>query len=253
MGGKVGNYLNPKTFISSTQDAFKQGKILASGKGKLSNFVTGADDIVDLGLVNSTGLTNKVFGGGSTATADPSFNFDPNQSANDQAAINAEGERQYQQSLAGINDVSTAETQRAKDLFGEMLPDIAENAQAAHLYDSTGYGNEVARQQSGIASQVAEQQANQRLSALGAKQGFQTGAVQRGMGLEDFVNQANVAKAIGAQMAPQAPSSKATAISGGVSGASAGASFGPWGAAIGGVGGALLGSQANKKQGQGGK
>lgn len=250
MGGSAGSYLNPvKTFSNATQDAINQGKILASGKGKLSNFVSGADDIGSLGLGNSLGVTKGVFGGGGSAaaTANPSFNFDPYQSTNDQAAINAEGQKQYGQTLAGINDVSTANTQRAKDLFGEMLPDIAENAQAKHLYDSTGYGQEVGRQQASIASAVANQEAQQKLGALGGLQGFQTGALQRGMSLEDFVNQANVAKAIGATMMPQAPSSKATGLSGGVSGAAAGAPFGPWGAAIGGGAGLLMGSQANQK------
>lgn len=184
--------------------------------------------------------------------ANNGFGFDPNQSANDQAAINAEGSKQYDQTLAGINDLGTAQTQRAKDLFSQMLPDIAENSQAQHLYDSTGYGNEVARQQSSIASQIAEQEAQQRLAALGAKQGFQTGALQRGMSLADFVNQANVAKSIGATMAPQAPNSKATGLSGATSGAAAGAPFGPWGAAIGGGVGLLAGSQASNNP-RGGK
>lgn len=252
MGGKVGNYLNPvKTFTNATTDVLNRGKKLASGKGKLSDFASAADDIGSLGLGNSLGVSKSVFGGGgSTATADPSFNFDPNQAARDQAAIEAEGQRQYDQTTAGIDKYGAAQTKRASDLFGQMLPNIAENAQAAHLYDSTGYGQEVGRQQANIASAVADQEAQQRLTALGAKQGFQTGGTQRVMGLEDFVNQANVAKSIGATMAPQAPSSKATALSGGVSGAGAGAAFGPWGALAGGVGGALLGSQANKKGGK---
>lgn len=182
---------------------------------------------------------------------DVSFNFDPNQSAADQSAINAEGQNQYEQTLAGIHESGTAETQRAKDLFGQMLPDIAENSQAAHLYDSTGYGQEVGRQQANIASQVAENEANQKNAALGARQGFQTGALQRGMGLEDFINQANVAKAIGAQMAPNAPSSKATGTSGALTGAGAGfQAGGPYGALAGAAGGYYLGSRANQKGGK---
>lgn len=137
------------------------------------------------------------------------FTLDPNQMSGDQAAINSEGQRQYDATLKGISDVSTANTARAKALFGQMLPDIAENSQAAHLYDSTGYGQEVARQQSNIASEVANQEAQQKLQALSGLQGFQTGALQRGLSLEDFINQANVAKTIGAQMAPQPPSGKA--------------------------------------------
>ncbi len=251
MGGKAGNYLNPvKTFKNATTDAFKQGKVLVSGKGNFSNFIHAADDIGSLGAGNSLGINGSTGGGNAGSNADPSFNFDPNQSANDQAAINALGKSQYDATMQGIGDVGTANTQRAKDLFGQMLPNIAENSQAAHLYDSTGYGLEVARQQSDIASQVANNEAQLKLGALGSLQGYQTGALQRGMSLEDFINQANVAKATGAQMVPQAPSSKATTMSGAGTGASAGASFGPWGAVIGGGLGALAGSQANKKGGK---
>lgn len=158
------------------------------------------------------------------------FSLDPNQVANDQKNINDTGQSQYDaatklgtsqydQLLGGIESNGAAQTQRAKDLFSQMLPNIAENAQAAHLYDSTGYGQEVGRQEANIASQVASDQSQQKLDALKALQknqsqslqgvqGFQTGALQRGQSLEDFINQANVAKTIGAQMAPQPPSAK---------------------------------------------
>ncbi len=154
---------------------------------------------------------NGLFGGNSAtsqAAVPGPFSLDPNQYAQDKADITGLGNKQYADTLGAISDTGTAETQRAKDLFGQMLPDIAENAQASHLYDSTGYGQEVARQQSNIASQVAEQEAQQKLSALGGRQGFETGALQRGQSLEDFINQANVAKTIGAQMAPQPASGK---------------------------------------------
>lgn len=136
------------------------------------------------------------------------FTLDQGQFEGDRNAINAEGQKQYDATVAGLGDVSKANTQRVKDLMASSLPGIAENAQAAHLYDSTGYGNEVARQQADIASQVANQEAQQKFQALSGLQGFQTGALQRGLSLEDFVNQANVAKTIGAQMAPQPPSGK---------------------------------------------
>lgn len=178
------------------------------------------------------------------------FGIDPAQSGIDQAAINNLGQEQYKQTLGGIADTSAARIQRAKDLFGQMLPGIAENTQAAHLYDSSGYGQEVGRQQANIASEIAAQEAQQRLGALQGMQGFQTGALQRGLSLEDFTNSANVAKAIGATNAPQVPSGKGGALSGGVSGASAGASFGPYAALLGGAGGAVLGSQANQKGGK---
>jgi len=172
------------------------------------------------------------------------FTLDQGQFEGDRAAINAEGQRQYNDTIAGLGEVGKANTKRASELFGSMLPDIAENAQAAHLYDSTGYGQEVARQQAQIASQVANNEAQQRQAALGGLQGFQTGALQRGLGLEDFINQANVAKTIGAQTAPQPPSSKATGFSRGVAGAGAGSQIGgPFGAAIGGGAGLLSGGK----------
>lgn len=136
------------------------------------------------------------------------FSLDPNQVSSDMNNINSLGQSQYKDTLGAINTNETAQTQRAKDLFGQMLPDIAENSQAAHLYDSTGYGQEVGRQQANLASQFASDASNQRLQALQGLQGFQTGALQRGQSLEDFVNSANVAKTIGAQMAPQPPSGK---------------------------------------------
>lgn len=136
------------------------------------------------------------------------FSLDPNQLNKDQGDILGLGNKQYADTLSAIDTNTTAQDQHAKDLFGQMLPDIAENAQAAHLYDSTGYGQEVARQESALASGVASNAANQKLQALSGRQGFETGALQRGQSLEDFINQANVAKTIGAQMAPQPPSGK---------------------------------------------
>lgn len=248
--------------INTTKKAFGdttgQLKTLVTHPSKLN-----LGQVLNLGSAGGLSPITQAFdnisgAGKSGGTADPSFNFDPNQSANDSAAINAEGEKQYNDTMGAIDTNSIAQTKRAKDLFGQMLPDIAENAQAAHLYDSTGYGQEVGRQQANIASQVASDQAQQRGAALAAKQGFQTGALQRGMGLEDFINQANVSKAIGAQMAPQAPSSKATGTSGALSGAGSGATIGTsimpgWGTAIGAVGGGLAGymggASANKRGG----
>lgn len=152
-----------------------------------------------------------VFGNGGSSNnpyVSGPFSLDPNQLASDTGNINALGQKQYGDTLSAIDTNSAAQTKRASDLFSQMLPDIAENAQAAHLYDSTGYGQEVARQQSNLASQVASNAADQKLQALQGLQGFQTGALQRGQSLEDFINQANVAKTIGAQMAPPPPNGK---------------------------------------------
>lgn len=136
------------------------------------------------------------------------FTLDPNQVAADQNDINSVGKNQYSDTLAAIDANDAAQGKRAGDLFKSMLPDIAENAQAAHLYDSTGYGDAVGNAQAEIISKLTADSADKRLAALSGRQGFETGALQRGQSLEDFINSANVAKTIGAQMAPQPPSGK---------------------------------------------
>jgi hypothetical protein len=153
-------------------------------------------------------LTGSGFGGASSPYVPGPFSLDPNQVSGDQSAINSLGQKQYSDTLAGIDTNATAQNQRVADIMKSSLPNIAENAQAAHLYDSTGYGQEVARQQAQLASGVASDAASQKLQALQGLQGFQTGALQRGQSLEDFINSANVAKTIGATMAPQPPSGK---------------------------------------------
>lgn len=172
------------------------------------------------------------------------FGLDPNQMSKDQSDITGLGNKQYADTLGAIDTNSAAQTQRAKDLFGQMLPDIAENSQASHLYDSTGYGQEVARQQSGIASQVASDEAQQKMQALSGRQGFETGALQRGQSLEDFINQANVAKTLGAQMAPPPPSGKQNfgTVAQGVGALSPFAKIGKGAAAGGPVGAAAAGA-----------
>ncbi len=246
--GTGGTPLNkPLSFVSPLNPGFLGGGTAGRvGRG----FVTGGMSEYGEGHPFGTKINNPFAiynpsSGGSESSAIPGpFTLDQGQFDADRAAISGEGDKQYQETLTGLGDVSKANTQRAKDLFGQMLPDIAENAQASHLYDSTGYGQEVGRQQANIASEVANQEAQARLAALSGKQAFGTGALQRGLSMEDFINQANVAKTIGAQMAPQQPSGKATGLSGGVAGAAAGAPFGPWGAGLGGLGGLALGSQA---------
>lgn len=173
-----------------------------------------------------------VFGNGSQSGAGVSgpFTLDPAQFTADRAAISGEGQKQFNDTNAFINSDATARSAardqlanvlntQAKNSFSQMLPDIAENSQAAHLYDSTGYGQEVARQQaaleSGIQSQLGQQgvqdiynTSNQRAAALQGQQGFGSAALQRGLSLEDQINNANISKSIGAAFAPQPPSGK---------------------------------------------
>lgn len=186
--GNVAKYVNPISYI---------------GARGLYSGVTGGNPVKDIANDYYPGV-----GGQDNPYISGPFSLDPNQVAGDKADILGLGNKQYSDTLAGIDEYGTAQNKYAKELFSTMLPDIAENSQAAHLYDSTGYGQEVARQQANIASQVAADQAEKRLSALNGRQGFETGALQRGLSLEDFINQANVAKTIGAQMAPQPASGK---------------------------------------------
>lgn len=195
MGGSVGKALNPMNVLRGAGAAASMGTSEILQKKPFGLFK------------NPTGLG--ILGGNDQAApGSGNFGFDPAQIAADKANILNLGDKQYADTMAALGTAQTANTQRAKDLFGQMLPDIAENAQAAHLYDSTGYGSEVARQQGSIASQLAHEESQAQLGALQGRQGFETGALQRGQSLEDFINQANVAKTIGGQMAPPPPSGK---------------------------------------------
>ncbi len=175
------------------------------------------------------------------------FSIDPNQMAGDQTAINELGEKQYGETLTGIDEVGKGAQKYASETIDRMLPGIYEDMNARNLFQSSATGQEVGKQASYLAQDVARDQAEKRLAALTGRQGFQTSALQRGLSLEDFINQANVAKTIGAQMAPQVPSGKGTTVSGIGAGAAAGAPFGPWGSAIGGASGALLASNRKGK------
>jgi hypothetical protein len=198
MGGSVGGALKKVGNVAKYANPI--GYIGARG---LYSGVTGSNPVRDVANDYFPGV-----GGQDNPYVAGPFSLDPNQVAGDKADILGLGNKQYSDTLAGIDEYGAAQTKRARDMFGQMLPDIAENSQAAHLYDSTGYGQEVARQQANIASQVAADEAAQRLAALNGRQGFESGALQRGLSLEDFINQANVAKTIGAQMAPQPATGK---------------------------------------------
>lgn len=175
------------------------------------------------------------------------FSLDPEQLAGDQASIKSLGEKQYGETTNAIDTAGKSAQDYAAQTFQRMLPGLAEDYNAGHLLNSTGYQQEAARQASNLSQDVASQVAQQKLGALTARQGFDTGAMQRGLSLEDFVNQANVAKTIGAQYAPQVNNGKGTTVSGLGAGAAAGAPFGPWGSAIGAGAGALIGSNKGGK------
>lgn len=150
-----------------------------------------------------------IFGGdpNSAAMSGP-FALDQAQFGADRSAINNLGEKQYQDTLNSINTNSASQSQYASDLLKRMTPDIEENLNAQHLLNSSALGGEIGKQASYLAQDVASQRANAIQQALAGKQGFETGALQRGLSLEDFVNQANVSKTIGAAFTPQAPTGK---------------------------------------------
>lgn len=136
------------------------------------------------------------------------FSLDPAQVAADQEAITGMGSKQYDETLGAIDATGQQAGTYAAQQFQRMLPTLAEDYNAGHLLNSTGYQQEAARQASNYSQDVANQVSQQKLGALSTKQGFDTGALQRGLSLEDFINQANVSKSIGQAFTPQAPTGK---------------------------------------------
>lgn len=195
------------------------------------------------GTIFTAGLNGGLSNGGGPENPNipGPFSLDPNQLAADQAAIKGLGAKQYDESIGAIDTAGTAAQDYAAQTFKRMLPGMAEDYNAGHLLNSTGYGQAAASKAYDMSQDVANQVAQQKLGALSSRQGFDTSSLQRGLSLEDFINQANVAKTIGAQMAPQVDNGKGNAVAGLGAGAKAGSSFGPWGAAIGGGAGYLAG------------
>lgn len=147
-------------------------------------------------------------GGGNNPYIGGPFSLDPNQVSADEQAITGLGGKQYADTLAAIDENAKAQQTYAGQTVDRMLPGIYEDLNARHLLNSSALPTEIAQQASHSAQDIASQVAQQKLGALSGRQGFETGALQRGQSLEDFVNQANVAKTIGAQMAPQQPNGK---------------------------------------------
>lgn len=147
-------------------------------------------------------------GGASNPYVSGPFSLDPNQVSADRTAINTEGQNQYEKTIGSIDTNSAAQQEYAKQTLAKMTPGIEEDLNARHLLNSSALPQELGRQASYLANDVASQAAQQKQAALSGLQGFQTGALQRGLSLEDFINQANVSKQIGAAFTPQAPTGK---------------------------------------------
>lgn len=172
----------------------------------------------------------------------------PSQGAQDQALIESEGQRQYQQSLQSIDDLTNSATAHSKSLFASLLPNIAENSQAAHLYDSSGYGDEVARQEASMVSDLTNNRSQQIALALQNLQGFQTSGLNRNFSLQDYQRQAELSKQLGVLATPQVGNGKGSSVAGLGAGATAGTAIMPgWGTAIGAGLGYLGGGGGGKK------
>lgn len=239
---------------------FKNTKAIFSGKGNLGN-------------VGNILLGNQAFNKPGDyvvpydENTDP-FYFNQGQATADQQAINNLADQQYSDSQNfSINDQSNRESARQKladalirqsqATFQQGLPATMEDLNARHLLNGSGLGQEIARQQGNLAANIANQvgvQGAQDLNrasdinfeAFKGKQGQQAAGLSRVLSLQDFAKQAQIAKAIGAQAAPQMPSGKASGVSGGLAGAGTGATIGTgiapgYGTAIGAILGGLAG------------
>lgn len=191
MGGSVKKLVAPVGRIAG--DVATGGLAEFARKDPWTGLVTNPNSGA-LNLIPGGNPLSKVFGGPSSPSVSGPFTLDQAQFSGDQNAINSLGEKQY-------NETINQTPQIVSDQLKQILPNIAEDYNAGHVLNSTAYPQEVARQ----ASQLTQ---NLVLPAIQARQGFQTGALQRGLSLEDFVNQANVSKSIGAAFTPQQPNGK---------------------------------------------
>lgn len=228
MGGSVGKVLSPVARIGGDIATFGGNELLGNPLGNLANRATG----------NTGGIGSGSIYGGHGLFGDPNnsqytsgpFSINPAQVAADQAAITALGNQQQQSTLnfnaddqaarAKARDaLSAALTKQGQATFQQGLPATEETLNAQHLLNGSGLGQEIARQQGNLATNIANQVGVQGISdinrssdlglqALGQQQGAQTNALSRGFSLNDFINQANVAKTIGAQAAPQVGNGK---------------------------------------------
>lgn len=255
MGGvtkKLGNIV--KNPIRSSLDAISGGAYEAIRNRFPNNPITGLDNKID-GYVNPVAQDNTLNGG--------AFSISPEEIAANRAAIEGLGDRTYGNTNQFVDQemgrrqsarqaMAEALTKQSQASFQNALPGTMEDLNARHLLNGSGLGQEIARQQGQLAGDIANKvgtagasdidwASGARQGGFNAQQGAQHDALSRQFSLEDFIRSANVSKAIGAQMAPQVNNGKGNVVGGMGAGAAAGAPFGPWGAAIGGGAGAILG------------
>ncbi len=154
-------------------------------------------------------------GGSSSGTPGP-FSLDPTQLAGDTSAITGLGTSQS----AAANNLATQQYQQtmsqAPQLISNQLaldnPAIEESLNSTGQLDSTAYPTALAHEQAQLSNAIAlpalQQEQQQQQGAQQNLFGSQQAGVGRQLSLEDFVNQANVAKTIGAAAAPQVGNGK---------------------------------------------
>lgn len=174
--------------------------------------------------------TGSLFGKDNPYVSGP-FSLDPAQDAADQSAIEGLGNKQYGDAQAFITGDASARsaarqsladalTKQSQASFQQSLPETEEMLNSQHLLNGSGLGQELARQQGNIATNIANQvgtlgandidmASQQKAAALAALQGNQSSGLQRHFSLEDFINQANVSKTLGQSFTPQMNNGKA--------------------------------------------
>lgn len=253
MGGSVGNTIGRVASGVVTLGGSEIARKNLPQKSFLNQAFNAPGTILTGGMYDPGDLKGGMgLGGQNNPYISGPFALDPTQMAGDQQAITNLGKEQFGAATslnqnqydelsryvngevtsrsAARQQLADALTKQAAASFQYNLPDIEEKLNSQNLLNGSGLGQEIARQQGKIASDITNQvgvlgaqdvdlASQQRLAALqgfqGGQtsnlqglQGTQTGALQRGLSLEDFINQANVAKQIGAQMAPSQPNGK---------------------------------------------
>lgn len=231
-------------------------KTIKNVGGATKDIFTGKGNLNDLRMMATSDLFDQIYDSTigkkdpAAPPADPNdpFTFDPYSAAMDQKSILDLSNRQYADTDAynaqdqelranARQKLAEALTRQSQTSFQQGLPETEEILNSQHLLNGSGLGQELGRQQGNIATNITNQMgvigagdinraSDIRLQALQGKQGQQSAALSRGFSLQDFVKQAQVAKAIGATSAPQVPSGKATGLSGGLAGAGTGAYIG---------------------------
>jgi hypothetical protein len=185
----------------------------------------------------------------------------------DQQTIEQEGLRQQEQQRQALAAQDALRTSKLTDLskflgseedrkFNLDAPGIYEDLNTRGLLRSSELGNALAREKSKLAGDSMATLTQQGISdrdasiqgisdILGKTQQFQSSGLERRFTLDDFQREADQARALGSQYAPQVKGGNSVlsgVLTGAVAGGGAGASLGPYGAGIGAVLGGTAGA-----------